>query len=188
MLRVAIALSFVCLAGVLGFDQDNDWQQATSIYDFTAEDIRGNKVDLSKYKDHVCIIVNVASQCGLTETNYKQLQELYNKYSESKGLRILAFPSNQFLSQEPGTNAEILEFTKKYGVTFDMFAKIDVNGDNAHPLYKWLKSQKAGSGFLTDSIKWNFSKFLINKQGQVVDRFAPATEPLKMEDDLKKYF
>ncbi|XP_072160368.1 uncharacterized protein [Bemisia tabaci] len=188
MLRVAIALSFVCLAGVLGFDQETDWQQATSIYDFTAEDIRGNKVDLSKYKDHVCIIVNVASQCGLTETNYKQLQELYNKYSESKGLRILAFPSNQFAKQEPGTNAEILEFTKNYGVTFDMFAKINVNGDNAHPLYKWLTSQKAGSGFLTDSIKWNFSKFLVNKQGQVVDRFAPATEPLKMEDDLKKYF
>lgn len=172
----------------MGLDQDTEWSKATSIYDFHALDIHGNDVSLEKYRGHVCIIVNVASHCGLTEPNYVQLQALYQKYGESKGLRILAFPSNQFANQEPGSEDEISEFIKKYNVTFDMFSKISVNGDKAHPLYKWLKDQKEGAGFITDAIKWNFSKFIIDKEGHVVDRFAPTSEPLSMEDTLNKYF
>lgn len=146
----------------------------------------GKNVSLDKYCGHVLIIVNVASYCGLTDTNYKQLQQLYDEYSEKEGLRILAFPSNQFAGQEPGTSEEILNFVKQYNVTFDMFEKVDVNGDNAHPLWKWLKTQQ--KGLITDNIKWNFTKFIINKEGKAVERFPPTTEPLSMEETLKKYF
>ena len=111
---------------------------------------------------------------------------MYEKYSEVEGLRILAFPSNQFGGQEPGDSTEILNFVKKYNVTFDLFQKIDVNGDNAHPLWKWLKKQ--AGGFIDDSIKWNFTKFIINKEGKVVARHAPTTSPLEMESELQKYF
>ncbi|XP_012062520.1 PREDICTED: probable glutathione peroxidase 2 [Atta cephalotes] len=162
-----------------------DYQSATSVYDFYANDILGKNVSLEKYHGHVLIIVNVASNCGLTDTNYKQLQQLYNKYSDN-GLRILAFPSNQFAGQEPGTSEEILNFVKQYNVTFDMFEKIDVNGENAHPLWKWLKTQK--SGLITNAIKWNFTKFIVNKEGKPVERFSPSTEPLSMEKSLKTYF
>ncbi|XP_011875169.1 PREDICTED: probable phospholipid hydroperoxide glutathione peroxidase [Vollenhovia emeryi] len=168
------------------FKQDTDWQSATSVYDFHANDILGNDVALDKYRGHVLIIVNVASQCGLTDVNYRQLQQLYNKYSEKEGLRILAFPSNQFAGQEPGTSEEILDFVKQYNVTFDMFEKIDVNGEDAHPLWKWLKKQQEGT--ITDGIKWNFTKFIVNKEGKAVERFAPTTEPLSMEETLEKYF
>lgn len=170
------------------FNQDIDWQSATSIYDFHANDILGKNVPLEKYRNHVLIIVNVASNCGLTDTNYKQLQQLYNKYSEKEGLRILAFPCNQFAGQEPGNSEEILNFVKRYNVTFDMFEKIDVNGENAHPLWKWLKIQKGGEGLVTNDIKWNFTKFIVNKEGKVMNRFSPSTEPLDMEETLKKYF
>ncbi|XP_018372857.1 PREDICTED: probable phospholipid hydroperoxide glutathione peroxidase [Trachymyrmex cornetzi] len=167
------------------FNQDTNWQSATSVYDFHANDILGKKVSLEKYRGHVLIIVNVASNCGLTDSNYKQLQQLYNKYSDN-GLRILAFPSNQFAGQEPGTSEEILNFVKQYNVTFDMFEKIDVNGENAHPLWKWLKTQKGG--LITDAIKWNFTKFIVDKEGKPVERFSPSTEPLSMEESLKTYF
>ncbi|XP_017793688.1 PREDICTED: probable phospholipid hydroperoxide glutathione peroxidase [Habropoda laboriosa] len=172
-----------CLAS---FDQDKDWKLATTIYDFHAKDIHGNDVSLDKYRGHVCIIVNVASGCGLTDTHYKELVQLYEKYSEKEGLRILAFPSNQFGGQEPGTSQNILDFVKTYNVTFDMFEKIDVNGDEAHPLWKWLKTQ--ASGFITGSIKWNFTKFLVNKEGKVVSRYGPTTSPLEIESELKNYF
>ncbi|XP_076235442.1 uncharacterized protein LOC143179900 [Calliopsis andreniformis] len=168
------------------FDQEKNWNSATSIYDFHAKDIHGVDVPLNKYRGHVCIIVNVASNCGLTDVNYRELVQLYEKYSEKNGLRILAFPSNQFGGQEPGTSEQILDFIKKYNVTFDVFEKIDVNGEGAHPLWKWLKSQ--ASGFVTDSIKWNFTKFIINKEGKVVSRHSPATEPLELETELQKYF
>lgn len=168
------------------FDQDINWQSATSVYDFHANDIIGKNISLEKYRNHVLIIVNVASNCGLTDINYKQLQNLYSKYNGKEGLRILAFPSNQFASQEPGTSEEILNFIKRYNVTFDIFDKIDVNGENAHPLWKWLKIQK--NGFITNDIKWNFTKFIIDKKGKVVERFSPSTEPLEMEETLKKYF
>ncbi|XP_015598009.1 probable phospholipid hydroperoxide glutathione peroxidase [Cephus cinctus] len=168
------------------FDQETDWQRATSIYDFHAKDIHGNNVSLEKYQGHVAIIVNVASDCGLTDRNYKQLVTLHQKYKDSHGLRILAFPCNQFGGQESGTAQQILDFVKRYNVEFDMFEKIDVNGDKAHPLWKWLKSQQGG--FLTDDIKWNFTKFVIDKQGHVVSRFAPTTDPLEMESALKSIF
>lgn len=201
MLRIALIFLFLAISRTIAqecgdenaqcstpsdFDQDINWQLATSVYDFHANDITGKNISLEKYRNHVLIIVNVASNCGLTDINYKQLQKLYNKYNEKEGLRILAFPSNQFAGQEPGTSEEILNFIKRYNVTFDIFGKVDVNGDNAHPLWKWLKIQK--SGFITNDIKWNFTKFIIDKKGKVVERFSPSTEPLEMEETLKKYF
>jgi glutathione peroxidase len=156
---------------------------AMSIYDIQAKDIDGNVVKLDKYKGKVMLIVNVASKCGFTG-QYKGLQELYDKY-ESKGLRILGFPCNQFLSQEPGTEEEIKSFcTLNYGVKFDMFSKIDVNGENTHPLYVYLK--KNSGGFLTDTIKWNFTKFLVDKDGKVIHRYAPSTTPAEIEKDIEK--
>lgn len=165
-------------------DEQESLKSATSIYDFHALDIHGNDVDLNKYRGHVLIIVNVASNCGLTDTNYKQLVQLYEKYGNSEGLRILAFPSNQFGGQEPGTSQEILNFVKNYNVTFDMFEKVDVNGNNAHPLWKWLTKLGGDKG---GDIKWNFTKFIVDKEGNVVARFAPNNEPLEMEPILKKY-
>jgi len=119
----------------------------------------------------------------MTPKNYKQLQELHTKYAESAGLRILGFPCNQFGNQEPKSEAEIKEFaTKNYGVQFDMFSKINVNGNDAHPLWKFLKNKQPG--FLVNAIKWNFTKFLINKQGVPVARYAPNAEPLSFEKDI----
>jgi len=161
----------------------NDPKTAKTLYEFTAKDIDGNEVSLDKYKDHPVLVVNVASNCGLTKNNYKQLNEMYGKY-EGQGLRILAFPSNQFNGQEPGCDIDIKEFAKKNDVKFDMMSKIDVNGDSAHPLYKWLKNQKGGLlGF--DAIKWNFTKFLIDKNGVPIKRFGPTTEPKDLEKDVK---
>ncbi|KAK9409055.1 phospholipid hydroperoxide glutathione peroxidase mitochondrial [Crotalus adamanteus] len=111
---------------------------------------------------------------------------MYTRYAE-KGLRILAFPCNQFGKQEPGTNQEIKAFAETYGVKFDMYSKIEVNGDGAHPLWKWLKNQPKGRGTLGNAIKWNFSKFLINREGQVVKRFSPMDDPFTMEKDLLRY-
>jgi glutathione peroxidase len=130
----------------------------------------------------VCIIVNVACKCGLTNDNYAQLQELYAKY-KNDGLKILGFPCNQFLGQEPWPESEIKEFVKKYNVEFDMFSKIDVNGENTHPLYKYLKN-KVGGGVLGSFIKWNFTKFLIDRNGQPVQRYAPNTAPKDFENDI----
>jgi len=162
------------------------WKNAKSIYEFSANDIDGNEVSLEKYKGHVCLIVNVASKWGFTDKNYKQLQALHEEYAESKGLRILAFPCNQFGSQEPGTNEEIKQFaTGKYGAQFDMFAKISVNKDIGHPLYKYLKHKQGGT--LGDFIKWNFTKFLVDKEGLPVKRYAPNTEPNGTRKDMLKY-
>uniref|UniRef100_A0A2C9WCI7 Glutathione peroxidase n=1 Tax=Manihot esculenta TaxID=3983 RepID=A0A2C9WCI7_MANES len=155
-----------------------------SVHDFTVKDARGNDVDLSIYKGKVLVIVNVASQCGLTNSNYAELTQLYHKYKD-QGLEILAFPCNQFGSQEPGTNEEILEFAcTRFKAEYPIFDKVDVNGNNAAPLYKFLKSSKGGT--FGDGIKWNFSKFLVDKDGNVVDRYAPTTSPLSMEKDVKK--
>jgi len=163
------------------------WKNATSIYEFTVKDIDGNDVTLEKYKGHVCLIVNVATKWGFTDKNYKQLQALHDELAETKGLRILAFPCNQFGSQEPGTNEEIKAFaTGTYGVKFDIFAKINVNGDSADPLWKYLKHKQGGT--LGDFIKWNFSKFLINKDGQPVKRYAPNVEPNTISKDFDQYF
>jgi len=161
-------------------------KEASSVYDFEAYNIKGEVVSLSKYKGHVLIIVNVASQCGYTKNNYAELVELFDEYSESKGLRILAFPCNQFAGQESGTNEEICEFVAKKNVKFDMFDKVDVNGDKAHPLYTYLKHKQGGT--FGDFIKWNFTKFVIDKNGQPVERYGPSTNPKDMVKHLEKYW
>jgi len=143
---------------------------------------------MNKYLGFVTILVNVASEWGLTEREYTQLQALYTKYKD-EGLRIVAFPSNEFGDQEPGDNSVIEDFvTQKFGVTFDMMAKTTVNGDHPEPVIEWAKNHKNGSGFLFNTIKWNFTKFLIDRQGQVVDRFAPSTAAKSLEDDILKLF
>ncbi|CAL9232498.1 unnamed protein product [Arabidopsis halleri] len=155
-----------------------------SIYDFTVKDAKGNDVDLSIYKQKVLLIVNVASQCGLTNSNYTELAQLYEKYKDH-GFEILAFPCNQFGNQEPGTNEEIVQFAcTRFKAEYPIFDKVDVNGDKAAPIYKFLKSSKGG--LFGDGIKWNFAKFLVDKDGNVVDRYAPTTSPLSIEKDLKK--
>ena len=154
------------------------------ITDFVVKDINLVDVDLSIYDGKTLLIVNVASECGLT-FHYEGLQELYNEYN-SQGLEILAFPCNQFGAQEPGTNDEIKSFcTAKYNVTFPIFNKIDVNGPNEDPLYTFLKSSKRG--FLGyKPIEWNFAKFLINGNGDVIKRYLPSTKPKKIEKKIAK--
>uniref|UniRef100_A0A8C3BID6 Glutathione peroxidase n=1 Tax=Cairina moschata TaxID=8855 RepID=A0A8C3BID6_CAIMO len=166
--------------------QAEDWRSARAIYDFHARDIDGNDVSLERYRGSVCIITNVASKCGKTAVNYTQLVDLHARYAE-RGLRILGFPCNQFGKQEPGDNAQIKAFAENYGVKFDMFSKIDVNGDDAHPLWKWMKEQPKGRGTLGNAIKWNFTKFLINREGQVVKRYSPMEDPYVIEKDLPSY-
>uniref|UniRef100_A0A2K5RZX4 Glutathione peroxidase n=1 Tax=Cebus imitator TaxID=2715852 RepID=A0A2K5RZX4_CEBIM len=164
----------------------DDWRCARSMHEFSAKDIDGHMVNLDKYRGFVCIVTNVASQ-GKTEVNYTQLVDLHARYAEC-GLRILAFPCNQFGKQEPGSNEEIKEFAAGYNVKFDMFSKICVNGDDAHPLWKWMKIQPKGKGILGNAIKWNFTKFLIDKNGCVVKRYGPMEEPQVIEKDLPHYF
>ncbi|XP_021895322.1 probable phospholipid hydroperoxide glutathione peroxidase [Carica papaya] len=169
----------------LRFDRTMATQsQPKSVHDFAVKDARGNDVDLSIYKGRVLLIVNVASQCGLTNSNYTELSQLYQKYKD-QGFEILAFPCNQFGGQEPGTNEEIVQFAcTRFKAEYPIFDKVDVNGANTAPIYKFLKSNKGG--LFGDSIKWNFSKFLVDKDGNVVDRYAPTTSPLSIEKDVKK--
>jgi glutathione peroxidase len=154
-----------------------------SIYDFSVNDIHGKPVPLSRYKGKVLLIVNVASKCGFTP-QYKGLEALYEKL-HAKGLEVLGFPCNQFGAQEPGSESEIASFCElNYGVTFPMFAKVDVNGDDAAPLYRHLKSAKPGL-LGTETIKWNFTKFLVDRKGNVVARFAPNDTPESIEKDVE---
>lgn len=154
-----------------------------SIYDFSVKDVQGNNTSLNIYKGKVLLIVNTATKCGFTP-QYKDLQDLYLKYKD-RGFEILDFPCNQFGSQAPGTNQEIAEFCEmKYKTTFKTFAKIDVNGDNADPLYKYLKANS--KGFLGEAIKWNFTKFLIDKDGNIIDRYAPITNPSKINNKIEE--
>jgi glutathione peroxidase len=154
-----------------------------TIYDFVATNINGQQVNLSAYKDKVLLIVNTASKCGFTK-QYRELEQLYERYKE-QGLVVLGFPCNQFGSQEPGDEAEIKKFCSlNYNVTFPLFAKIDVNGETAHPVYKYLKSQRKGILGI-GAIKWNFTKFLLNQQGEVIERFAPTTAPLALANKIE---
>ena len=156
----------------------------SSVYDFSALDINGKEVALAQYKGRPMLIVNTASACGFTP-QFAGLEALHKEYG-ARGLVVLGFPCNQFASQDPKSNDEIASFCQmNYGVTFPMMAKIDVAGANAHPLYVWLKQEKSGLLGI-DAIKWNFSKFLIDKDGQVFDRYAPQTEPAKLSADIEK--
>ena len=153
------------------------------IYDFKVKDNLGKEISLENYKGKTLIIVNTASKCGLT-SQFEDLEFLYKKY-KNENFEILGFPCNQFAKQELNSNNEIQEFCQlNYGVTFKVFDKINVNGKNAHPLYKYLKKEK--SGIFGGSIKWNFTKFLIDKNGNVVERYAPTDSPLKMEEEIKE--
>ncbi len=155
----------------------------STIYDFTAERMDGDTQAFSDYKGDVLLIVNTASKCGFTP-QFEGLEALHKQY-ESQGLVVIGFPCNQFGSQDPGSNDEIGAFCQKnYGVSFPMMAKIDVNGAKAHPIFTWLKEQKGG--LLTDGIKWNFTKFLISSDGQVMARYAPTTKPEAIKADIEK--
>lgn len=155
----------------------------TTIYDFTVKDNKGNDISLDKYKGKVLLIVNTATECGFTP-QYQGLEELYKKYKD-QGFEILDFPSNQFGGQAPGTDAEIANFcTSRFGTTFDRFAKIDVNGEKEDPLYTYLK--KSQGGLLGDKIKWNFTKFLVDKEGKVVNRYSSQKKPENIAKEIEK--
>ncbi|KAH9610323.1 hypothetical protein KSS87_019313 [Heliosperma pusillum] len=155
-----------------------------TIHDFTVKDIDGNDTPLSKFKGKVLLIVNVASKCGLTSSNYSELSQVYEKY-KPQGLEILAFPCNQFGGQEPGSNNEIKNFAcTRYKAEYPIFDKVDVNGPNTAPVYQFLKS--SAGGFLGDLVKWNFEKFLVDKNGKVVERYPPTTSPIQIEKDIQK--
>ena len=157
---------------------------SSSLYDIEVERLAGGTTTLGEYAGKLLLIVNTASQCGLTP-HYAGLEKLYQTYKD-RGLVVLGFPCNQFGAQEPGSAEEIGAFcTKNYGVSFPMFAKIEVNGGNAHPLWKWLKDEKGGLlGF--DAIKWNFTKFLVGRDGQVIKRYAPTDKPESLARDIEK--
>jgi glutathione peroxidase len=156
----------------------------TTVYDFSARDIDGNERSLDAWRGKTMLIVNVASKCGFTP-QYKGLEELWRSHRDN-GLMVLGFPCDQFGHQEPGDEAEIKNFcSTSYDVTFPLFAKIEVNGDNTHPLYRWLKKQAKGL-LGSEAIKWNFTKFLVDPEGNVVKRYAPTDTPEKIEKDLQK--
>ncbi|HEX5684880.1 MAG TPA: glutathione peroxidase [Ideonella sp.] len=155
----------------------------SSVYDFSAQTIDGKPVALSKFKGQVLLIVNTASACGFTP-QFKGLQALWERYGE-KGLTVVGFPSNEFGAQDPGDNDEIASFCEmNYGVNFPMMAKVEVNGGGAHPLWQWLKSEKPGMLGI-EMIKWNFTKFLVGRDGQVIKRYAPQDEPEKIAKDIE---
>ncbi len=154
-----------------------------SIYDYKVKDVVGEEISLSAYEGKVLLIVNTATGCGFTP-QYDGLQDLYDKYAE-QGLEILDFPCNQFGHQAPGSEEEIVDFCKlRYGVTFKQFAKVEVNGANEIPLYTYLKEQKGG--VMGKNIKWNFTKFLVDRKGNVVGRFAPTVKPEEIEGKIKE--
>lgn len=158
--------------------------QEKNVYSFQAKTLNGEEISLEKFQGKALLIVNVASKCGFTP-QYKGLEEIYRKY-KGQGFEILGFPCNQFGAQEPGDADEIKNFCSlTYDVSFPMFQKVDVNGENAHPLYKFLKKEEKGI-LGTEAIKWNFTKFLIDKKGNVVDRYAPQTKPEDLSKDIEK--
>ncbi|TYR72570.1 glutathione peroxidase [Rossellomorea vietnamensis] len=155
----------------------------TSIYDFDAVKPNGDEVSLSEFRGEAMVIVNTASKCGFTP-QFEELQSLYEEFKD-KGFTVLGFPSDQFMNQEFGNNDDIMEFCKvNYGVSFPMFSKVDVKGKGAHPLFKYLIKEK--KGLMTSEVKWNFTKFLVDREGNVVNRYAPQTSPKKIKEDLVK--
>jgi len=154
-----------------------------TLHDFSAVTLQGNDLPLSEFNDQVVLVVNTASKCGLTP-QFTGLQELHDRFAE-QGLSVLGFPCNQFADQEPGDAKQIGDFCQSnYGVTFPMFNKVDVNGPQAHPVFAWLKSQKGG--LLGSSIKWNFTKFLVGRDGRVIKRYGPKTEPRAIAADIER--
>ena len=169
--------SYICIVN------DINYKDMAKIYDFKALSNKGAEVDFAQFEGKVLMIVNTASKCGFTP-QYDGLEALYQSYKD-RGLVIVGFPCDQFAHQEPGSNEEIAEFCRiNHGVTFPLMAKIEVNGDNAHPIYKYLKS--VAKGTFGNAIKWNFTKFLINRDGTVIKRFAPTVTPAKMEKDIQE--
>ena len=153
------------------------------IYDFKALTSKGKEIDFKEFEGKVLLIVNTASKCGFTP-QFAGLEELNQKYKD-RGLVVIGFPCNQFLHQDPGSDEEISGFCQlNYGVTFQIMQKIDVNGENAHPIFRYLKKQTGG--FLTDAIKWNFTKFLISRNGESIKRFAPVTTPKQLESAIEE--
>ena len=156
----------------------------TAVYEFSAQTIDGKPCTLAEFRGKVLLVVNTASQCGFTP-QYTGLEALHQKYS-ARGFAVLGFPSNQFGKQEPGSDTEIAEFCKtNFGVTFPLFSKIDVNGANAHPLFKYLTATKKGL-LGSEAIKWNFTKFLVGKDGTVIDRYAPTNKPEDIAKDIER--
>lgn len=154
-----------------------------NFYELEAKKMNGQMIKMEQYKGNVVLVVNTASKCGLTP-QFKELEELYQTY-HSKGLEILGFPCNQFAKQDSGSNQEIQEFCQlNYGVTFNMFEKIEVNGAHAHPIYRYLKQEV--KGLFGSEIKWNFTKFLIDRDGNVIKRYAPTVKPSKIANDIEK--
>ena len=187
---LVVVLVVVAAVAIYGMSRSSKSRQArftsmdeSPFYTLKAEAIDGEEISMDKYKGKVVLVVNTASKCGLTP-QYEGLEKLYKMYKD-KGLVILGFPCNQFSNQEPGTNSDIAEFCSlNYGVSFQMFSKIDVNGADTHPVFKFLKSQIGGT--LGEDIKWNFTKFLIDREGNVVKRFAPTSKPESLTEDIEK--
>lgn len=185
MVPASFGLLALCVPFVLSSSDDSDAMAAhKTIYDFSVKASDGSTVSLSKYRGQVVIVVNVASQCGFTKNHYTELKALQDKYYD-QGLRVAAFPCNQFGAQEPSCEADIIKFVKeKFNYEPDLYGKVNVNGDDADPFWDFLKKEQGG--FVTDGIKWNFTKFLINRKGQVVKRFAPTTSPNAMTADIEQ--
>ncbi|KAG2540617.1 hypothetical protein PVAP13_9NG576542 [Panicum virgatum] len=161
-----------------------DEQKKLGIFFLSEQDCNGKEVSLETYKGKVLLVVNVASKCGFTETNYTQLTELYQKYRD-KDFEILAFPCNQFLRQEPGTAEQAKDFAcTRFKAEYPVFQKVRVNGPDAAPVYKFLKASKPG--LFGSRIKWNFTKFLVDKNGKVIERYATSTAPMSIEKDIQK--
>ncbi len=191
MSKIRTVLMAVFAAGTLAglwtlaghAEKENSKVDGSKIYEFKARALDGKEIEFSQYRGKVMLIVNTASECGFTP-QYAGLEALNKKYAE-KGLKVLGFPCNQFGGQEPGDSAKIGAFcTRNYGVDFQMFEKIDVNGKDAHPLYKYLTEEAPGV-LGSEAIKWNFTKFLVNKDGTVVKRFAPSVKPEDLEKDIE---
>lgn len=179
-LSIILFLSVIAVSLLLNLNLE---QSSMTVYDFTVKDISGNDICLKDYDGKVLLIVNTATECGFTP-QYKDLQDLYLKYGD-KGFEVLDFPCNQFGNQAPGTNGELAGFCEmKYKTTFRTFGKIDVNGKNTDPLFKYMKENS--NGFFGTAIKWNFTKFLIDRKGKVVKRYAPTTNPSKIGGDIEK--